>query len=109
MHGHAVILRWTTALLALVELLDQQVMLGSCIFDTPTMLIVTSEVISATLSLPDQIFCPSYSGRPGDYMKMYNAPMESLKNGPLRSLGACVWLPWEFSPQAHQWLGTQQW
>jgi len=58
MHGHAVILRWTTALLTLVELLDQQVMLGFCIFDTPTMLIVTSEVISATLSLPDQIFCP---------------------------------------------------
>ena len=58
MHGHAVILRWTTALLTLVELLDQQVMLGFCIFDTPTMLVVTSEVISATLSLPDQIFCP---------------------------------------------------
>ena len=58
MHGHAVILRWTTALLTLVELLDQQIMLGFCIFDIPTMLIATCEVISATLSLPDQIFCP---------------------------------------------------
>ena len=58
MRGHAVILRWTNALLALVELLDQQVMLGFCIFDTPTIVVATSEVISATLSLPDRIFCP---------------------------------------------------
>ncbi len=35
---------------------DQQVMLGFCIFDTPTMLVVTSKVISASLSLPGQIF-----------------------------------------------------
>ncbi len=58
MQGHAVILRWTNALLALVELFDQQMMLGFCIFETPTMVVATSEVISATLSLPDRIFCP---------------------------------------------------
>jgi hypothetical protein len=58
MYGHAVILRWTTALLALVDLLDQQVTLGVCIFHVPAVLIATSEVISATLSLPHQIFCP---------------------------------------------------
>ena len=58
MYGHAVILRWTTALLALVDLLDQQVTLGFCIFHVPAVLIATSEVISATLSLPHQIFCP---------------------------------------------------
>ena len=101
MTWHAVILRWTTALLALVELLDQQVMMGFCIFDVSAVMAATGEVISATISLPDQIFCPLYFGQPCDYTMMCNWPMESSKKSLLRSLGTCALQLWEFGPLVH--------
>ncbi len=58
MQVHAVIIGWTTALLALIEILDSEVVMAFCIFDIPSMLSVTSEVISSMLCLPDYIFCP---------------------------------------------------
>jgi hypothetical protein len=62
MLNHAVIIRWTTALLALIEVLDPEVSLtlaaSICVFKVSVLVNTTCELISSTLCLPNSIFCP---------------------------------------------------